>query len=63
MNHRTAQQRIAQQVMQRLQEIGRLYHPARQGLARQINAGALQYRFLAVQRQCILVLGHGNVGQ
>ena len=57
------QQLVPQQVDQRLYQLTRLDHPVRQRGAGDVDADALQDGLLAIERQSILVLGDGNVGQ
>jgi hypothetical protein len=52
-----------QRVHQRLQLHAALAHPLRQRRAGDQVAGALEDRFLAVQRQVVQELGHQHLGQ
>jgi hypothetical protein len=57
------QQLLADQIHQRHHELAGFHHPVRQRRARQVDAQASEHRLLAVQRQRIDVLRHGDVGQ
>lgn len=62
-DHRAFQQSVAHQIQQRLQVFAALDHPARQGLAGDIDAVSAKYFFEPIQRQAVDVFGGQQHGQ